>query len=498
MIVNRLYISKVKRDIFPSICYCIYMEAKYQVSDLLNLTKPELISIILDLQDRLNYLEQRIQKVEGQLHKDSHNSHLPPSKSLRLPIKNLREKTGKPPGGQSGHPGQTLQMVSQPTRTITYPVSRCEQCGQDLSLMPVTECERRQVFDIPSLLCEVSEYRIEKKRCTCGHVTSAIFPETVSAPVQYGINIQTLASLLANHEYVGYERISDLLEYLIGYRVNEATIYANQDKLFTNLTDFEDQVKLHLTASEVIGNDETGIRIEGKRQWVHVSSNKELTHYAVDPKRGKEATDRIGILPQFQGRTMHDDWKPYYEYQQCRHGSCNAHHLRELTFFEEEEKASWARPLKDWLLSIKAAVEKAKSGGKDRLNPEVLQEYSRSYSEMLARGLENLPSPVRTGKRGRLTKTKQQNFIERMLELKESVLAFMYDFSVPFDNNLAERDLRMMKLKDKVSGSFRSFHGAQCFARIRSYISTVQKQGYNVFEEIKKALLGQPFLLQEW
>jgi transposase len=474
------------------------MEAKYQFTDLMNLTKSELIAIILNLQDRLSHLEQRLQQIEGQLHKDSHNSHLPPSKSLRLPIKNLREKTGKPPGGQNGHPGQTLQMQSQPTRTITYPVTHCEQCGRDLSLAPVTESERRQVFDIPPIICEVTEYQVENKRCACGHVTSAVFPDTVSAPVQYGLNLQTLVSLLSNHEYVGYKRISDLMEYLTGYRMNEATIWANQAKLYTHLTDFEEQVKRHLIQSEVIGNDETGLRIEGKRQWAHVTSTRELTHYAVDPKRGKEATDRIGILPHFQGRTVHDDWKPYYEYTQCRHSSCNVHHLRELTFFEEEEKASWARPLKDLLLAVKSAVEQAKNAGQDHLDPKSLQVYSQSYSEILVEALEGLPPPLRTGKRGKLTKTKQRNFIERLLYLKESVLAFMYDFRVPFDNNLAERDIRMMKLKDKVSGTFRSLQGARYFARIRSYISTVQKQGRNIFREIKNALSGQPFLLQEW
>lgn len=498
MIANRLIINEAKRDICNRICYCIYMDTKYQVADLMNLTKPELISIILDLQHRLNYLETRIQNLEGQLHKDSHNSHLPPSKSPRLPIKNLREKTGKSPGGQNGHPGQTLQMVEQPTHIITYPVKCCEQCGQDLSRVPVINCERRQVFDIPPFICEVTEYRVEKKKCTCGHLTSAVFPETVTAPVQYGLNIQTLVSLLVNHEYVGYERISELMEYLIGYRVNEATIYANQDKLYTNLTGFEEQIKLQLAASKVIGNDETGLRIEGKRQWAHVTSNSGLTHYAVDPKRGKEATDRIGILPNFQGRTVHDDWKSYYEYEQCQHASCNVHHLRELTFFEEEEKASWARPLKDLLLTIKVAVEKTKSAGQKHLDSKSLKEYFCTYQQILENALEGLPFPVRKGKRGRLTKTKQHNFIERMLKHKESVLAFMTDFRVPFDNNLAERDIRMMKLKDKISGTFRSFHGAQSFARIRSYISTVQKQERNVFAEIKNALSGQPFLLQEW
>ena len=294
------------------------------------------------------------------------------------------------------------------------------------------------------------------------------------------------------------ERISETLEYITGYRMSEATICAIQDQLYQNLTDFEARSKQHLIHSEVLHNDETGVSVEGKREWVHVTSTEELTHYAVDPKRGKEAMDRIGILPSFQGKAMHDRWKPYFKYRKCQHCCCNAHHLREATFFEEEEKASWARPLKDFLLEAKSAVEEAQSKGQDHLDPELLGKYSCRYNKILEGALEGLPPPIRTGKRGKLKKTKQRNFIENLLEYKESVLAFISDFRVPFSNNLAERDLRMFKVKDKVSGTFRSRHGAECFARIRGYISTVRKNGRNVFEEIKNALLGRPFLLQKW
>lgn len=477
--------------------YILYMITKYTRSQLESLSKEQLIDMILKLQDSFLELEKRLQKLEGQLHQDSHNSHIPPSQSKPLPIKNLREPTGKSPGGQPGHPGHTLAMVDNPTYTITCKSTRCQQCGHDLSNIPVTSYERRQVFDIPPFKLEITEYQAEKKLCCCGHITTASFPQDAQAPVQYGINTQTLVSTLAAHGYMSQERISETMEYLTGYRMSEATICTIQDKLYTHLAGFEESSKQHLTQSEVIHNDETGVSVEGKRKWVHVTSTSELTHYAVDPKRGQEAMDRIGILPHFQGTSMHDRWKAYFRYK-CQHACCNAHHLREATFFEEEEEASWARPLKDLLLEAKAEVEKAHKEGLNHLDQECLQKYSRRYNAILEGALKGLPPPVRTGKRGKLKKTKQRNFIENLLEYKENVLAFMFDFRVPFSNNLAERDLRMFKVKDKVSGTFRSLHGAQCFARIRGYISTVRKNSRNVTTEIKNALLGRPFLLQKW
>jgi transposase len=293
------------------------------------------------------------------------------------------------------------------------------------------------------------------------------------------------------------DRISELMAHLIGHRVNESTVYSLQKRLYEGLHDFEEKSIQHLRGSEVIHNDETGISIEGKRKWLHVACTEELTHYAVDDKRGKEATDRIGILSHFHGRSIHDGWKAYFQYP-CRHGLCHAHHLRELVFFEEEEKAPWAVPLKDLLLFAKTSVETAKNEGKDHLDPEPLHHIGRLYREILEKALADIPPPARTGRRGRVKKTKQQNLIERLLRHEESVLAFAHDFAVPFDNNQAERDVRMMKLKQKISGTFRSLQGAQYFARIRGYISTVRKNGRNVFEEIGNALSGKPFYLEGW
>jgi transposase len=474
------------------------MKRKYEASDLMNLTQPELITIIVAQREVIIRLEERVRQLEEMLHKDSHNSHIPPSQSLHIPVKNLREKTGKQPGGQIGHPGKTLQMVSHPTYIVTHKLTRCAWCGNDLSTSPSEGYERRQVFDIPAIVCEVTEHQAEKKRCSCGYLNTASFPDSVSAPVQYGINLQCLLIILSAYEYVSYDRLSELIEHLTGYRVNEATVCSLQDKLYDNLADFEEKSKLELTQSEVIHNDETGISVAGKQRWLHVTSTEELTHYAVDTKRGKEATDRIGILPFFHGTSVHDGWKAYFGYEECQHALCNVHHLRELTFFEEEEKAEWARSLKSLFLSAREQVAKARDEGQGHLNLESLQSIETQYRGILEEAKVSLPPPSRTGKRGKPKKTKQQNFIERLLEHKESVLAFVYDFRVPFDNNQAERDIRMVKLKDKVSGTFRSPHGADCFARIRGYISTVRKNGGNMFKEIKNALCGQPFQIHNW
>jgi transposase len=430
-------------------CYIIYLIAKYTQSDLQALPKQKLIDIILKLQDTIIKMDERLQQVEGQL-----------------------------------HPGKTLEMLEHPTHTITHTVTRCQRCGKDLSEAPIAAYERRQVFDIPTIKVETTEHRVEKKQCSCGHITMASFPESVNAPVQYGINTQTLVSILSAHGFLTQKRLSELLAFLIEYRVNEATICAIQEKLHDKLAGFEQKSKQHLAQSEVIHNDESGI--EG------------LTHYAVDPKRGKEATDRIGILPLFHGTTVHDGWKPYVNYDQCQHALCNVHHVRELIFFEEEEKALWAGYFKDHLLCANGLVKIARENGLDHLEPKTLQALERRYCEILEGALKGIPLPVRTGKRGRIKKTRQQNFIERLLKYKRATLRFMYDFRAPFSNNLAERDIRPIKTKGKISGTFRSFHGAERFLRIQGYISTVRKNGRNICEEIKNALCGRPYLLQKW
>ena len=447
-----------------------------------------------ELLDTLASLKERIKELEGQKNKDSHNSHIPPSKGIFKVIKNLREKTEKKQGGQKGHPGKTLEKVPNPDKIEVHKVKCCENCGIDLSKHEIDSHEKRQVFDLPEIKIEVTEHQAEIKTCKCGHVNKAKFPETIKAPVQYGLNIQSLCIDLGNYQFMSYDRTSEFMEDLTGYRINESTINKQNEILFNKLETFEEKTIEHIQNSEVSNHDESGIYCEGDRMWLHSSSTKNATHYGVDTERGKDATDRIGILPNRKGKIVHDNWGTYFLYTNCGHGLCNAHHLRELTWFEEEENAIWAVEMKKLLLGAKKQVEHAQVEGKKELEAEKLQEIEKQYQAIIDKGIKGIPIPqIQIKKRGKPKKPKQLNFLERFVKHKLSVLDFMYDFNVPFDNNLAERDIRMVKVKQKVSGTFRSIKGAKYFARIRSYISTVKKNNKNVFDEIKNALFGTSF-----
>ncbi len=261
------------------------------------------------------------------------------------------------------------------------------------------------------------------------------------------------------------------------------------------LAQTEARIKQGVIDSEVAHFDETGMDVEGKRGWLHTASTPQLTHYAYHPKRGSTATEAIGILPEFGGRAIHDAFSAYWRYG-CEHGLCNAHHLRELIFVHEQMRRAWAGEMKQVLLDIKRAVDTAKAQTQTRLENDAIKAYAQRYAAVLQAGAEeeNKHPPPATGRRGRKKQSKSKNLLDRLEKYQTETLAFMYDFAVPFDNNLAERDLRMMKVKQKVSGCFRTTPGAYAFCRIRSYISTMKKQGHNVIAALKSVFLGTPQL----
>lgn len=438
-------------------------------------------------------LKERVKELEGQKNKDSHNSHIPPSKGI-VKVKNSREKTGNKQGGQKGHKGATLEQVSNPDKIELHKVTSCKNCGIDLSKQEVDSYEKRQEFDLPKIKMAVTEHQAELKICKCGCTNKATFPESIKAPVQYGLNIQSLCINLSNYQFLSYDRISELMEDLTGYRINESTINRQNERLYANLESFEEKIKEHIKNCELSHHDESGIYCAGDRIWLHSSSTKEVTHYGVDAERGKDATDRIGILPNRNGKIVHDNWATYFMYKNCKHCLCNAHHLRELTWFEEEENASWASALKNLLLDAKKQVEQAQSDGETEVAQDNIIAIEKDYQTIIEDGIKGIPiAKIQFKKRGKPKKSKQLNFLERFAKHKNSVLNFVHDFNVPFDNNLAERDIRMIKVKQKVSGTFRSLNGAKYFARTRSYISTLKKNKKNVFEEIKNALCGKPY-----
>src|SRR5258708_2463244 len=387
----------------------------------------------------IEYLQERVKALEGQQAKDSHNSNLPPSSDRFVrPPKSLRKKSGKKPGGQTGHRGHHLRQVETPDQVLIHPVECCEHCQYDLREQPAAMPERRQVMDLPVKRLWVTEHRVEEKQCpVCSHLTRAPFPAAVSAPAQYGTSIQTVATYLVEGQAVPYARASQLLRELLGIQLSAGSIASFVKTCHQQLAEVETQLKAALVKARVLNQDETGLRVGKTGWWVHICSTDRLTHYAAHHSRGREALDAIGIAPRFRGTSVHDGLASYQGYSFTQ-ALCNVHHLRELTFVEEELNQVWARKMKDLLLDMKAEVERAKAEGKRELDVLVLARFSRRYDEILQAGYLANPAapPPEKRTRGRPKQSPARNLLDRLSEGKWAVLRFLHDFSVPFDNDL--------------------------------------------------------------
>jgi len=442
-------------------------------------------------------LSQKVRELENQLAQNSRNSSKPPSSdpSTRPTPKSLRGKSGKKVGGQPGHAGATLEMVANPDQRVWHLPQECQQCGAGLSEVPGKLWEKRQVFELPELKLSVTEHCNCAKVCPeCGEVTSATLPEYISQKVQYGPAFKALGVYLVNYQLLPYTRSCEFLSELFSCSVSEATLYRAGQECYEALAPVEEQIKMALKTEKVIGNDETGLKIAAKGWWLHVASSLKLTYYAVHQKRGKVAQLECGILNDYQGISVHDGLGSYQSHP-CQHALCNAHHLRELTFIFEELKQNWAGQMIEQLLAIKGAVDQAKAEGQAGLTQEQLVQFEAAYHKILLVGLAVNPPPEPSGlKRGPGAKkqSKAKNLLDRLHKYSEQVLRFMHNFGVPFDNNQSERDLRMMKVQQKVSGGFRCEAGARIFCRLRSYISTMRKQGQPILFAVAKIFLGQP------
>ena len=454
------------------------------------------VQLIESLAATIKALEERVQQFEAQLKQDSHNSHKPPSSDgLKRITKNVRPKSTRLPGGQEGHKGSTLKMVASPDRVVHHTVRACTACGRSLKRVKARSYRRRQVFDIPEPRLEVTEHQCEVKECPdCGRTITASFPAGVTKAAQYGNTIKSIGTYLMQYQLVPSERTQAALQDLFACSVSEGTLFNWANDLHASLESHEQTVKEQLIKAPVLHNDETGLFCQQKLQWLHVASTPTLTHLQVHPKRGTQAMDAIGILPEFTGTAIHDSWKPYFAYA-CGHSICNAHLIRELTFAHEQDHQRWAKRFSELLLRINDKVEDARQQNQAALAPRTLRHFERQYDTLLARGLRSNPrqrgSPHR---RGRKKQTKTRNLLERLRDHPRAVLAFMYDFRVAFTNNQAERDLRMAKVKQKISGTFRSAQGAEIFCRIRGYISTACKNGLSAFDAVSRALAGNPFI----
>lgn len=450
--------------------------------------KETTVNFIKTIVNKVNELSEIVEKQQKEIDhlksiisKDSHNSNKPPSSDnpYKKKTKSLRKKGGKV-GGQKGHKGTNLKWKINADKIEKIKASGECECGKHLFEGKVIGYCKAQVTDLPEKIkTETIEYQAEIINCECGRIHVAEFPPDINAKVQYGSRIKAFASYLKCHGFMSYERIAELMKDVFNQKMSQGTLVNMINECAGRLKLSVDRIKETLINEPIVHFDETGIRIEAALHWLHSAGNKNYTYYFPHKKRGKKAMDAMGILPHFTGIAVHDHWDSYYKFIKCIHSLCNTHHLRELLFFEEQDE-NWAVKLKRCLLDAKREKEKKK-----RITRKRKEYYRRRMYRILNEGLKCHPEQKQqTKKRGRPKQSKAFNLLMRMKKRIDDVLRFIQKMSVPFDNNLSERDVRMAKIQQKVSGTFRSFQGAVNFCIIRSYISTARKQGLSVFNAI--------------
>ena len=450
------------------------------------------------LRQALKEAVERIKQLEAQLGQNSRNSNWPSSRDKgrkKQRIKSLREKSGKKVGGQEGHQGQTLECRSEADEVQIHRPERCHHCqGEWPQDRTAESVQKRQVIDLPPLETVVTEHQVETWVCDrCGQRSEGEFPVGVTHPIQYGPQIKSLAVYLKTEQFIPYDRSQQFLADVFGAALSPGTLENFVQRASRQLQGVNQKIHAAVQQADVVHFDESGLYIGGRRQWLHSAGTSRLTYYVAHPNRGKKATEEIAILPHFTGTAVHDHWATYWSYENCSHALCNVHHLRDLNAIEETFSQAWARRFKQFLLGAKAAVEQARSEGLDTLRPQKRAQVDRLYTKLVDRAFRANPPPPDgwpTGQRGRPQKPKPRNFAQRLAQHQSAVLAFVYNFKVPFDNNLAERDIRMIKVQQKISGSFRSWQGAHAFCSIRSYISTMRKQNFSVWTALNSLFSG--------
>jgi len=446
----------------------------------------EIEELIASLRAEISSLRAENAELRRRLGLDSSNSSKPPSSDgLRKKprtARSLRGRSGKPSGGKKGHEGGTLRQVADPDAVVWHEACACGHCGSALDPKAAIGFETRQVFDLPECPLVVTEHQAAFYRCErCRGVTKAAFPEGVVSPTQYGERIKAAAIYLNVQQLIPEDRAAQALSDLFGAPlICPASIVAWVGKKAEELGQVYEAIGRRAAEAAVRCLDETGYRIAGKLHWLHTTSSLAFTFYRAGEKRGDIPTDLRG------GVVVHDHFMPYRGMNKVDHAFCNAHILRELQALIGFENEPWAELMRDTLLDANAAVNAAREAGASTLPPETLAAFVERYWAAVRLGLafhRQLPKlEKKATARGRTKQRPGHNLLERLNTFKTETLRFMTDFDVPFTNNLAEQDLRMMKVKMKISGCFRTLDGAQIFARLRSVVSTARKQGANILQ----------------
>jgi transposase len=439
-------------------------------------------------------LEKRVQELERQLGQNSNNSSKPPSSDgFRKPT-NLRTPGGKK-GAPKGHDGHTLRFSDAPDEVVIHPISTCTHCMASLDRVAPQGYIKRQVFDLPAPRLVITEHRAEEKCCpACHNKQQASFPDRVNAPVQYGEGFSAWTTYLSVYQLLPLERIGRLFCDLTGYRPSQATLLSQVKKTANALASVIPTIRWHLRSQDVLHTDETGLRLDGKQHWLHTVSNMDWTLLAVHPSRGGKAVEEMGVLSSYKGIVVHDCYPPYFKPEYVfDHALCNAHLLRECQGIAEYDHHKWATAMKELLQKSWMLVKRARALGYP-LSDEVINEIELRYDDILELGKAEWANDAvraKTGPKGRKTKSKAANLGERFQLHKEAILRFLRDARVPFDNNQAERDIRMSKVKVKISGAFRTVSGGEHFATIRGFISTLLKQNLPIYSSLTSVLRGQ-------
>lgn len=463
------------------------MATKPSSPDLTGLSHEQKDILILTLLARLEALESKVNK-------NSSNSSKPPSSDgLAKKTSSLRESSGKAPGGQAGRKGSTLKQALQPTERIDHPLpGHCERCQHELPLQDALVAERRQVFDVPVATFDVVEHRTLSVRCQCGQLHTSAFPARVTEPVQYGPNVRALAVHLTQGQMLPYARAAELIRDVYGLAISPGTLVAWVGEARTALQGTADLIAQYLRDAALVNADESGLRVAGQLHWLHIAANDTLTWYGLHAKRGMEAITAHGILSNRSGVLVHDCWAPYWKLDDAKHALCNAHLLRELLYVKELTGHQWPQAMTDFLLSANQLCWAARRSG-TRFSEADIAAFRTLYDAIVGAGEALHPEvelPIWQG--GRAKQSVPCNLLRRFRKHADAILLFIRDLAVPFTNNVAERAVRMPKVKQKISGCFRTVEGADNFCVIRSCLDTLRKQGHAMLEVLQRAFAGNP------